>query len=122
MTVCYDVRFPSLFRVLGQAGAQVITVPSAFTKTTGRAHWEVLLRARAIETGAYIVAPAQVGLHPAKRATYGHSLVVAPWGEIILDAGVALGVSYANLDIGRVKFAHESIPAWNTTTEFEPPP
>ena len=121
MTVCYDVRFPSLYRMLGQAGAQIITVPSAFTETTGRAHWAVLLRARAIETGAFIVAPAQVGRHPAKRRTYGHSMVVAPWGEVILDAGEALGVSYADLDLARVKSAQGSISAWCTTTDFAPP-
>ena len=121
MTVCYDIRFPSLYRLLGQAGAQVITVPSAFTATTGRAHWTVLLRARAIETGAYVVAPAQVGSHPAKRATYGHSMVVAPWGEVILDAGEAVGVSYADLDLARIKCARESISAWSTTTDFAAP-
>jgi predicted amidohydrolase len=121
MTVCYDIRFPSLYRLLGQAGAQVITVPSAFTATTGRAHWTILLRARAIETGAYVVAPAQVGSHPAKRVTYGHSMVVAPWGEVILDAGETVGVSYADLDLARIKSARESISAWSTTTDFAAP-
>jgi predicted amidohydrolase len=121
MTICYDVRFPSLYRSLGQAGAQIITVPSAFTETTGRAHWSVLLRARAIETGAYIIAPAQVGSHPANRRTYGHSMVVAPWGEVILDAGLALGVSYAELDLSRVIKARQSVPAWQTKSDFSGP-
>ena len=121
MTVCYDIRFPLLYRLLGQAGVQIITVPSAFTATTGRAHWTVLLRARAIETGAYVVAPAQVGRHLAKRVTYGHSMVVAPWGEVILDAGEAVGVSYADLDLARIKCARESISAWSTTTDFAAP-
>lgn len=121
MTVCYDIRFPSLYRLLGQSGAQVITVPSAFTATTGRAHWTVLLRARAIETGAYVVAPAQVGRHPAKRVTYGHSMVVAPWGEVVLDAGDTVGVSYADIDLARIKSARESITAWSTIRDFAAP-
>lgn len=121
MTICYDIRFPALYRALGQVGAQVITVPSAFTATTGRAHWSVLLRARAIETGAFIVAPAQVGSHPAKRNTYGHSMVVAPWGEVILDAGEACGVTYADLDLAKVTKARQSITAWNTGPVFEVP-
>ena len=121
MTVCYDIRFPSLYRLLGQSGAQVITVPSAFTATTGRAHWTVLLRARAIETGAYVVAPAQVGRHPAKRVTYGHSMVVAPWGEVVLDAGDTVGVSYADIDLARIKSARESISAWSTIRDFAAP-
>jgi len=121
MTVCYDVRFPALYRALGQAGAQIITVPSAFTATTGRPHWSALLRARAIETGAFVVAPAQVGTHPANRKSYGHSMIVAPWGEVILDAGEALGVTYADLDFSTVTKARQSIPAWGATTEFALP-
>ncbi len=93
MTVCYDVRFPHLYRRLAQAGAQIITVPAAFNHLTGQAHWEVLLRARAIETGCFVLAPAQCGFHaePAGggkgRRTHGHSLAVAPWGEVLADAG-----------------------------------
>ena len=121
MTVCYDVRFPGLYRALGQAGAQIVTVPSAFTATTGRAHWTTLLRARAIETGAFMVAPAQVGAHPANRKTFGHSLIVAPWGEVVLDAGEALGVTCADLDLAAVTKARQSIPAWGATVEFAPP-
>ncbi|MDA0367109.1 MAG: carbon-nitrogen hydrolase family protein [Proteobacteria bacterium] len=121
MTVCYDVRFPSLFRALGQLDAQVITVPSAFTKVTGRAHWSVLLRARAIETGAFVVAPAQVGRHPAKRETYGHSMVVGPWGEVLLDAGEAPGVYYADIDLAKVAAARAAIPAWTTSSGFALP-
>ncbi|NQV80857.1 MAG: carbon-nitrogen hydrolase family protein [Alphaproteobacteria bacterium] len=121
MTVCYDVRFPSLFRVLGQHGAQIITVPSAFTKVTGRAHWSVLLRARAIETGAFVVAPAQVGRHPAKRQTYGHSMVVGPWGDVLLDAGESPGVYYADIDLAKVAAARAAIPAWTTSSDFTTP-
>ena len=121
MTVCYDVRFPSLFRALGQLDAQVITVPSAFTKVTGRAHWSVLLRARAIETGAFVVAAAQVGRHPAKRETYGHSMVVGPWGEVLLDAGEAPGVYYADIDLAKVAAARAAIPAWTTSSDFALP-
>jgi predicted amidohydrolase len=89
LTVCYDVRFPALYRALAHAGASVLTVPAAFTQVTGRAHWHTLLRARAIETGSYVLAPAQVGEHAQGRRTYGHTLAVAPWGEVIADAGDA---------------------------------
>lgn len=121
MTICYDLRYPHLYRALGAAGADVITVPSAFTKQTGRAHWAVLLRARAIETGAFIVAPAQVGSHPAKRETYGHSLVVAPWGEVVLDAGEETGVFFADLDLSMVSKARAAIPAWRHDQPFADP-
>ncbi|MBM3504092.1 MAG: carbon-nitrogen hydrolase family protein [Alphaproteobacteria bacterium] len=111
LTVCYDLRFPHLYRALAQAGAVLITVPSAFTAVTGRAHWHVLLRARAIECGAFIVAPAQTGRHPGNRQTYGHSLVVAPWGEVLLDAGDERGVSVADIDLNKVAEARRSIPS-----------
>ena len=115
LTVCYDLRFPHLYRDLAKAGAEAITVPSAFTFPTGRAHWHVLLRARAIETGAYILAPAQSGAHDARegrvRETYGHSLAVAPWGEVIADGGEAVGVTFADIDPTAVAEARKRIPA-----------
>ncbi|MBC7143691.1 MAG: carbon-nitrogen hydrolase family protein, partial [Rhodobacteraceae bacterium] len=101
MSVCYDVRFPHLYRTLAKAGAEILTVPAAFNDTTGAAHWHVLLRARAIETGAYVLAPAQTGTHAAHngrpRRTYGHSLAVSPWGEVLLDAGTETGIGYVDL-------------------------
>jgi predicted amidohydrolase len=115
MTVCYDLRFAYLHRKLAQMGADILTVPAAFNHITGAAHWEVLLRARAIETGCFVIAPAQTGFHPERlgkgRNTYGHSLVVAPWGEVILDAGTELGVFFADLDMGAVAAARARIPA-----------
>lgn len=112
MTICYDLRFPHLYRALAKAGAEVIVVPSAFTVPTGRAHWEVLLRARAIETGAFIVAPAQGGLHEDGRATWGHTLIISPWGEVLagLDHDEP-GLALARLDIAQVHEARAKIPA-----------
>ena len=125
MTVCYDVRFPQLYRQLAQAGAEIITVPAAFNHITGAAHWEVLLRARAIETGCFILAPAQTGTHVESggkgRRTYGHSLVVAPWGEVISDAGTAPGVSFADIDLIAVAQARARIPSLRHDREFLPP-
>lgn len=112
LTVCYDVRFPHLFRTLAKAGAEIITVPAAFTYTTGIAHWHVLLRSRAIETGCFIIAPAQCGMHPGSRRTFGHSLIVSPWGEIIAEASeINPGIVYANIDTAKVKEARTMIPA-----------
>lgn len=115
MTVCYDVRFPHLYRRLAQTGAQIITVPAAFNHITGAAHWEVLLRARAIETGCFILAPAQTGFHPEKagkgRRTHGHSLAVSPWGEVLADAGDAPGVTFADIDLADVAKARGRIPS-----------
>jgi deaminated glutathione amidase len=116
MTVCYDLRFPHLYRDLAKAGAQVLTVPSAFTVPTGKAHWHALLRARAIETGAYVLAPAQCGTHAASRGrtreTYGHSLAISPWGEVIADAGdTPETIVYADLDPAAVEEARACIPA-----------
>ncbi|NBB83838.1 MAG: carbon-nitrogen hydrolase family protein [Alphaproteobacteria bacterium] len=111
LTICYDLRFPHLFRDLAKAGAQVITVPSAFAVPTGRAHWEVLLRARAIETGCFVVAAAQTGTHDRGRQTWGHSLVVAPWGEVLADGGTAPGVVTATVDLDRVDAARAAVPA-----------
>ena len=111
MTVCYDLRFPYLYRTLAQAGAVMLTVPAAFTRQTGQAHWHVLLRARAIETGSFVIAAAQTGTHDAGRQTFGHSLIVAPWGEVLADAGEEVGVVTARLDLERVEDARRAIPA-----------
>jgi len=115
LSICYDVRFPHLYRRLAQAGAQILTVPAAFSYVTGQAHWEVLLRARAIETGSYVVAPAQTGQHAAKvgkkRKTHGHSLVVSPWGEVLLDAGTDPGVFSVDIDLEAVTEARVKIPS-----------
>jgi len=112
MTVCYDVRFPQLYRTLAQTGADFITIPAAFTYTTGTAHWHVLLRARAIETGCYIFAPAQCGMHPGNRRTYGHSLIVSPWGEIIAEGSEdTTGLMTATIDTDKVSEARSMIPS-----------
>lgn len=115
MTVCYDVRFAYLYRALAQAGARILTVPAAFSPGTGPAHWQPLLQARAIETGCYVLAPAQTGQHAARsgrsRKTYGHSMAVSPWGEILLDAGTEPGVFCVDLDLGKVDEARRKVPA-----------
>ncbi len=111
MTICYDLRFPALFRTLAQAGAQMITVPSSFQRQTGKAHWHPLLQARAIENGCYIVAPAMCGDHAGSRQTFGHSLVVNPWGEIIADGGEAPGIIYAEMDVARVAKVRGMLPS-----------
>ena len=108
-TICYDLRFPLLFRDLAQAGAEIITVPSAFTRRTGEAHWHVLNRARAIENGCYVVSPCATGPVPGGGACYGHSLIVDPWGEVVADGGVTPGVLRASIDIGRVADARRRI-------------
>ncbi len=118
-TICYDVRFPHLFRTLAKAGASVITVPAAFTVPTGRLHWHVLLRARAIETGAFILAPAQCGSHHGERRTYGHSLIVDPLGQIIAEAGEEPGIIMAELDLGKVAAARSMLPSLMHDCEFE---
>ena len=111
LTICYDLRFPHLFRSLAKGGADFITVPAAFTRVTGMAHWHILLRARAIETGAFIFAPAQAGRHETGRETYGHALIVAPWGEVLADAGEHPGFIMADIDTDRVAEARRQIPA-----------
>jgi len=125
MTVCYDVRFPYLHRALAQAGAQILTVPAAFSPVTGAAHWEPLLRARAIETGCYVLAPAQTGLHPSStggtRRTYGHSMAIAPWGEVLVDAGTEPGISFVDLAMDNVAQARARVPALTHDREFTPP-
>ena len=119
LTICYDLRFPALFRALAQAGAQIITVPSSFQRQTGKAHWQALLQARAIENGCYIVAPAMCGEHAGNRQTYGHSLVVNPWGEVLADGGEAPGISYAEIDIARVAKVRGMIPSLTHDRVFE---
>lgn len=111
LSICYDVRFPMLYRRLAQAGADIISVPSAFTRPTGKAHWHILLRARAIETGCFIIAPAQVGAHENGRETYGHSLIVDPWGHVLAEAGDDDDLILADLDVSLVQKARAQIPA-----------
>ena len=122
LTICYDIRFPQLYRALARAGAVMIAVPAAFTVPTGEAHWETLLRARAIETGSYVLAPAQAGTHEDGRRTWGRSTVVAPWGEVIakLDHD-ALGVLFATLDLDAVERARRAVPQLSHDREFGPP-
>ena len=119
LAICYDVRFPHLFRTLAQAGAKLIAVPAAFTKVTGEAHWHTLLRARAIETGCFIVAPAQTGRHKDGRATFGHSLVIAPWGDVLADGGEEPGGLIAQIDLSHVETARARIPALQHDRAFE---
>ena len=121
LTVCYDLRFPQLYRALAQTGAEVLTVPSAFTRLTGRAHWHVLLRARAIETGSFVLAPAQCGETSQGRQTYGHSLIVAPWGEVLAEAGEEPAVILAEIDPARVAEARRMIPALGHDRAFDAP-
>jgi predicted amidohydrolase len=111
MTVCYDMRFPALYRALAQAGARLLSVPSCFTVPTGRAHWHTLLRARAIETGCFVLAPAQTGSHAEGRRTYGHSLIVDPWGEVLADAGEDVGFITADLDLSKIDEARGMVPS-----------
>jgi predicted amidohydrolase len=113
LTICYDLRFPGLFARLAEADADVISVPAAFTVPTGRAHWHVLLRARAIEAGLFVVAAAQVGRHDDGRQTFGHSLVIDPWGEVLLDMGEDKGVGFADIDLSRISDVRSRIPALN---------
>jgi predicted amidohydrolase len=110
LAICYDLRFPDLFRALSDAGATILAVPAAFTRPTGAAHWHILLRARAIEAGAFVVAAAQTGVHEDGRATYGHSLVIDPWGDVLLDMGEAAGVGFAEIDPARIDDVRSRIP------------
>lgn len=122
LTICYDLRFPHMFRALAKAGASVIAVPSAFTVPTGQAHWETLLRARAIETGCFILAPAQGGTHEDGRVTWGHSMVVDPWGEVIArHDDDAPGVLFAELDLSAVERARQAVPQLTHDRDFLPP-
>jgi len=122
LTVCYDMRFAYLYRALAQAGSSFLTVPSAFTRPTGQAHWHVLLCARAIETGCFVFAAAQTGEHAEGRKTYGHSLIVAPWGEVLADAGEDVGIIAARIDPAKVIEARTMVPALKHDREFSLPP
>ncbi len=111
LAICYDLRFPDLFRALSDAGARVLSVPAAFTVPTGEAHWHILLRARAIEAGAFVVAAAQAGLHDDGRRTFGHSLVIGPWGEVLLDMGADEGRALVDIDVSAVDDVRARVPA-----------
>ena len=113
LTICYDLRFPGLFARLAESDADVIAVPAAFTVPTGKAHWHILLRARAIEAGLFVVAAAQVGHHEDGRTTFGHSLVIDPWGEVLLDMGEEKGIGFADIDLKRISDVRSRIPALN---------
>ncbi|SFJ59634.1 carbon-nitrogen hydrolase family protein [Celeribacter neptunius] len=123
MTICYDLRFPKLHRALAKAGAQILVAPAAFTAVTGEAHWHSLLRARAIETGCFVLAPAQTGHHAEKvdvnRRTYGHSLVISPWGEVLFDGGVEPGLGLVDIDLDEVARARKRIPSLLHDRDFE---
>lgn len=125
MTVCYDIRFAHLYRRLAKAGAQILTVPAAFSPVTGAAHWEPLLRARAIETGCYVLAPAQSGTHANTRGktrrTYGHSVAVSPWGEVLADAGTDPGVAFVDLDLSQVALSRQRVPALTHDRDYDGP-
>jgi predicted amidohydrolase len=119
MTVCYDIRFPQVYRALAQAGARYLAVPSAFTRTTGKAHWHTLLRARAIENGCYVIAAAQWGTHAEGRETFGHSLVVDPWGEVIADGEAGENLVIAEIDPSKVDTARQRLPSLNHDRDFD---
>jgi predicted amidohydrolase len=119
LSICYDLRFPSLYRALAEASAEVLAVPAAFTRTTGEAHWHVLLRARAIETGCYVLAAAQGGQHENGRETFGHSIAIDPWGRIVAEAGIEPGVLMVDVDLGQVAAARGRIPALDHGRRFE---
>lgn len=125
MAICYDLRFPQLFRRLSQAGAEIFTLPAAFNDTTGAAHWESLIRARAIENTCFVLAPAQCGTHAAHggkpRRTHGHSLAVAPWGEVLADGGTEPGVTVVDLDMAQVAAARARVPSITHDREFDGP-
>ena len=121
MTICYDLRFPQLYRALAQAGAEILAVPAAFTKVTGEAHWHVLNRARAIENGAVVVAPCAVGAVPGGGAAYGHSLIVSPWGEVLADGGDGVGYVVTTVDLESVATARTRIPSLRHDRRFDYP-
>lgn len=125
LSICYDIRFPKLYASLAQAGARILTVPAAFSPVTGEAHWKSLLRARAIENGCWVLAPAQTGEHPKTRGktrkTYGHSMVVAPWGEVVIDAGTDQGIHFFNLDDSSVTEARSRVPSLTHVRPFDGP-
>ena len=118
LTICYDLRFPHLYQDLAVNGAEIIVVPSAFSNLTGPVHWHTLLKARAIETGAFIIAPAQTGRHECGRTSYGHSLIVSPWGEVLKDAKEEIGIIHANINLHEVMKARRAIPALNSKKDY----
>ena len=119
MGVCYDLRFPHLWRDLAKGGADILCAPAAFTVPTGQAHWEILLRARAIETGSFVIAPGQFGEHEAGRQTYGHSMIINPWGEILAEKESGTGIITADLDLEEVQKARQKIPALTHDREYK---
>lgn len=119
LSICYDLRFPDLYRKLSKSGADLLLVPAAFTVSTGERHWEVLLRARAIENGAYVIAAAQCGVHDGDRKTYGHSMVVDPWGKVIAEAGVQPIILYADIDRKESQLFRSAIPSLNHDRDYE---
>jgi deaminated glutathione amidase len=121
LSICYDLRFAYLYRALAQAGASFLSIPAAFTRPTGQAHWHVLVRARAIETGCFVFAPAQTGVHAEGRLTYGHSLIVAPWGEVLADGGEEVGFITARIDPARVGEVRAMVPALRHDRSFTAP-
>ncbi|MES2562406.1 MAG: carbon-nitrogen hydrolase family protein [Pseudomonadota bacterium] len=121
LTICYDLRFPQLYRMLAQAGAQYLTVPSSFQRATGKDHWHALLQARAIENACFVFAPAMCGEHPGNRSSYGHSLIVDPWGKILADGGEAPGIVYADIDPARVQKVRSMLPCLTHDVEFAAP-
>lgn len=118
LTICYDLRFPNLYQDLAVNGAEIIVVPSAFSNLTGPVHWHTLLKARAIETGAFIIAPAQTGYHECGRTSYGHSLIISPWGEILKDAKKEIGIIHANINLDEVTKARRAIPALYSKKDY----
>ena len=118
LTICYDLRFPHLYQDLAVNGAEIIVVPSAFSNLTGPVHWHTLLKARAIETGAFIIAPAQTGYHECGRTSYGHSLIVSPWGEVLKDAKEEIGIIHADINLDEVMKARNAIPALNSKKDY----
>jgi predicted amidohydrolase len=120
LTICYDLRFPALFERLSEAGADVIAIPAAFTVPTGRAHWQVLMRARAIEAELFIVAAAQAGRHEDGRETYGHSLVADPWGDLVLEMGGEPGLAFADLDLAKIADVRARIPVHQHRRPIDP--
>ncbi|MEL6642846.1 MAG: carbon-nitrogen hydrolase family protein [Pseudomonadota bacterium] len=125
LSICYDIRFPHLYRALAQAGARILTVPAAFSHVTGAAHWEHLLRARAIENGAFVLAPAQCGTHTARegqaRRTHGHSMAIAPWGEVLADCGTEPGVTLVDLPLAAVDDSRRRVPSLSHDRPFKGP-
>ncbi|BDW97026.1 amidohydrolase [Thalassospira tepidiphila] len=120
ISICYDVRFPHLFRDYAKAGAKILSIPAAFTRTTGQAHWHTLLKARAIENGCFVIAAAQCGDHPGDRQTFGHSLIIDPWGQVLADGGTDPGFITAEIDLTRVDEIRRMVPSLGNDREYKP--